>query len=105
MSAGPHSQYSRGGFMRDLSAETFRQHLLEKYPLPARSRARLENTANSSLTRPLRELWEATDLSAGEFADEVATYFGVLRLSLPQLLASKSCLDGFSHRFLRESTI
>src|ERR1700733_1285936 len=91
--------------MRDLSAETFRQHLLEKYSLPPRARARVEKPANSTLARPLRELWEATDLSAAEFADEVSDYWGVVRLSLPQLLASTPCLDGFSHRFLRESTV
>jgi general secretion pathway protein E len=91
--------------MRDLSAETFRQHLLEKYSLPAKARARFENAANSNLTRPLRELWEATDMSAAEFADEVSDYFGVVRLGLPQLLAATPCLDGFSRRFLRESMI
>src|ERR1700744_1055424 len=91
--------------MRDLSADTFRQHLLDKYSLPARARARVQNPANSTLTRPLRELWEATDLSAAEFADEVSNYFGVVRLGLPQLLAATPCLDGFSRRFLRESTI
>src|SRR6266436_7633608 len=91
--------------MRDLSAETFRQHLLEKYSLPPKARARVESSANSTLARPLRELWEATDLSAAEFADEVSDYWGVVRLSLPQLLASTPCLDGFSRRFLRESTI
>ena len=91
--------------MRDLSAETFRQHLLEKYSLPPKARARVENTAGSTLARPLRELWEATDLSAAEFADEVSDYWGVVRLSLPQLLNSTPCLDGFSRRFLRESTI
>src|SRR5205823_4063821 len=62
-------------------------------------------TSNSTLSRPLRELWEATDLSAAEFADEVSDYWGVVRLSLPQLLAAAPCLDGFSRRFLRESTI
>src|SRR5713101_7731292 len=90
--------------MRDLSAETFRQHLLEKYSLPAKARARVENPANAAL-RPLRELWEATDLSAAEFADEVSNYFGAVRLSLPQLLGATPCLDGFSRRFLRESTV
>jgi general secretion pathway protein E len=91
--------------MRDLSAETFRQHLLEKYSLPPKARARVENSAGSTLARPLRELWEATDLSAAEFADEVSDYWGVARLSLPQLLNATPCLDGFSQRFLRESTI
>src|ERR1700748_2574907 len=91
--------------MRELSAETFRHHLLDKYSLPTRARARVETPANSPLTRPLRELWEATDLSAAEFADEVSNYFGVVRLTLPQLLTTTPCLDGFSRRFLRESTI
>jgi general secretion pathway protein E len=91
--------------MRDLSAETFRQHLIEKYALPRRVHARAEPAANSTLTRPLRELWEASDLSAAEFADEVSDYFGVVRLGLPQLLAATPCLDGFSRRFLRESTV
>jgi general secretion pathway protein E len=53
----------------------------------------------------LRELWEATDLSAAEFADEVSDYFGLARVSFPQLLATTPCMDGFSRRFLRESTI
>src|SRR5215470_7570147 len=91
--------------MRDLSAETFRQHILEKYSLPAKARARVEKSTNAAVTRPLRELWEATDLSAAEFADEVSDYFGAVRLGLPQLLAATPCLEGFSRRFLRESTI
>jgi general secretion pathway protein E len=91
--------------MRDLSAETFLQHFLEKHSLPPRALARVEHPAGSTPTRPLRELWEATDLSAAEFADEVSSYWGVARLNLPQLLAATPCLDGFSRRFLRESTI
>lgn len=91
--------------MRDLSAETFRQHLLEKYSLPPRARARADRPAGAALSQPLRELWEATDLSAAEFADEVSDYWGVVRLNLPQLLACTPCLDGFSRRFLRESMI
>ena len=63
--------------MRDLSAETFRQHLLEKYSLPPKARARVENSASSTLARPLRELWEATDLSAAEFATDLAFINGL----------------------------
>jgi len=91
--------------MRDRSADSFRQHLLEKYSLPPRAHAHVDKSANPALTRPLRELWEATDLSAAEFADEVSDHFGLPRLSLPQLLAATPRLDGFSRRFLRESTI
>jgi general secretion pathway protein E len=89
--------------MTDLSAETFRLHLLEKYALRALPKA--ESQTNSALTRTLRELWESTELSAADFADEVSEYWGVARLGLPQLLSATPCLDGFSRRFLRESTI
>src|SRR3954470_19580098 len=91
--------------MRDLSAEAFQKHLLGKFSLPARARGTAGNGKNSAVARPLREVWEATDLTAAEFADEVSDYWGVVRLSLPQLLAATPCLDGFSRRFLRESTI
>ncbi|MGY3513198.1 GspE/PulE family protein [Bradyrhizobium lupini] len=95
--------------MRDRSADSFRQHLLDKYSLPPRAHAHaqchVDKSANPAITRPLRELWEATDLSAAEFADEVSNHFGLPRLSLPQLLAATPRLDGFSRRFLRESTI
>src|SRR5436305_13433194 len=91
--------------MRDLSAETFRQHPLEKYSLPPKARARVENPANSTLARPLRELWEATDLSAAAFAAAGTDSCGVVRLSLPQLLASTPCLDGSSRRSLRDSAL
>ncbi|MDB5617786.1 ATPase, T2SS/T4P/T4SS family [Tardiphaga sp.] len=88
--------------IRDLSAESFRRHLIQKYSL---SDVHGASTARSAIARPLRELWEATDLSAAEFADEVSEYWGVARLGLPQLLGSTPCLDGFSRRFMRESTI
>uniref|UniRef100_UPI001F2D6926 GspE/PulE family protein n=1 Tax=Bradyrhizobium sp. Oc8 TaxID=2876780 RepID=UPI001F2D6926 len=91
--------------MRDRSADSFRQHLLEKYSLPPRAHVRVERSANTALTRPLREFWEATDLSAAEFADELSDYFALPRMSLPQLLTTTPRLEGFSRRFLRESTI
>src|SRR5690349_16342102 len=91
--------------MRDRSTDSFRQHLLEKYSLPPRARARVETSGTTTVTRPLREFCEATDLPAADFADEVSEYFGLPRLSLPQLLATTPRLEGFSRRFLRESTI
>lgn len=91
--------------MRDRSADSFRQHLLEKHSLPPRAHVRVERSANPALTRPLREFWEATDLSAAEFADELSDYFALPRMSLPQLLTTTPRLEGFSRRFLRESTI
>ena len=58
--------------MRDRSADSFRQHLVEKYALPPRAYARVEKSGNPAFTRLLREFWETTDLSAADFADEVS---------------------------------
>ena len=80
------------------SPEVFRAFLLEKHPALLRSE-------RSPASQSLRELWEASNVPASEFADEVAQYWNIGRLGLPQLLASTPCLDGFSRRFLRESML
>jgi general secretion pathway protein E len=49
--------------------------------------------------------WEATDLSAGDFADEVARRFHLPRIALPDLLAAQSLAKHFSRRFLRETMV
>ena len=91
--------------MRELSSERFAQQLLEKYFVSPQQRAGFTNSATSSLAKPLRDLWESSELSASEFADEVALYWQSPRLSLPQLLGSTALLDRFSRRFLREATV
>jgi general secretion pathway protein E len=53
----------------------------------------------------LRQIWEASDISAHDFADEVAVRYRVPRLSLPQLLGAQALVGRFAHRFLRESAI
>ena len=55
--------------------------------------------------KKLRELWELTDLSANDFADEVARFYDLPRLSLPQLIASSSLTGRFSPRFLRDAAV
>src|SRR6266581_4822012 len=49
--------------------------------------------------------WEATDLSASEFADKVARLFLLPRIALPDLLAAQSLAKRFSRRFLRETMV
>jgi general secretion pathway protein E len=80
------------------STEAFRAFLLEKHSALLRSE-------RSTASQSLRELWEASNVPASEFADDVAQYWKIGRLGLPQLLASTPCLDGFSRRFLRESML
>jgi general secretion pathway protein E len=53
----------------------------------------------------LRDLWEQSELSANDFADEAARFYSLQRVSLPQLLAASSLAAQFSRRFLRESLI
>ena len=55
--------------------------------------------------RSLREIWEASELSAHDLADEVAVHYGLPRLTLPQLLSATALVNRFTHRFLRETAI
>ncbi len=48
---------------------------------------------------------ESSDLSANSFADEVAAFCRLPRVTLPQLLAAASLVTAFSPRFLRETTV
>jgi len=55
--------------------------------------------------RTIRRLWELSDLSANDFADQVAEFFKLSRASLPDLLAAEALVTQFSSRFLREMTV
>jgi general secretion pathway protein E len=48
-------------------------------------------------------LWELTDLSASEFADEAARFYHCERVALQDLLAAPPLIAAFSQRFLRET--
>ena len=53
----------------------------------------------------LRRLWELTELSANDFADEVARFHGIPRIRLAELLAASALVERFSQRFLREMMV
>ncbi|MBC9879628.1 type II/IV secretion system protein [Bradyrhizobium sp. INPA01-394B] len=53
----------------------------------------------------LRKLWEASDLSATEFADELARFFRLPRLAFKDMIAAEPKVQQFSRRFLREMAI
>src|SRR5258708_39873940 len=87
--------------MQGVTSERFGAYLLEKYSLPVAARGQ----PGAPAVKALRELWESTDLPATEFADEVARFFNLQRIGLPELLASEAHVEGFSRRFLRESMV
>ncbi len=84
--------------------DEFAKHLVQKKYVTSEA---LPSSASqeAGAERTLRKLWEASDLSANGFADEVAHFYGMRRLSLPELVAAKSLTDRFSPRFLRETTV
>ena len=58
-----------------------------------------------TLARPLRQVWEASELTAGDFADAVARFYRLPRIALPELMAAPSLVSHFTPRFLREMTV
>jgi general secretion pathway protein E len=82
----------------------FASYLARKYSITGDllSKPTREGTGGE---RKLRELWELTDLSANDFADEVARFYDLPRVSLPQLIAMCSLTERFSRRFLRDAAV
>jgi general secretion pathway protein E len=67
--------------------------------------SRVNSSGDRGADKTLRDLWEMTDLSANDFADEVARFYRLPRVTLPQLLAAPSLAARFSRRFLRETLV
>jgi general secretion pathway protein E len=61
--------------------------------------------SEAPVSKGFRGLSRATRLSPDEFADEVASFFGLQRLSLRDLLQATPLLSSFSERFLRENAV
>jgi general secretion pathway protein E len=84
-------------------AHEFASHLRSKNHLAGEVSLRDGGAAGNE--RTLHKLWELTELSANDFADEVAQFFKVPRVPLPDLLAAEPLVKQFSRRFLREMTV
>jgi len=87
------------------SQEQFARYLSNKRHITEDLNAHPESAAAASAELTLRRLWELTDLSANDFADEVARFYRLRRVALPQLLAASPLTQRFSPRFLRESSV
>jgi general secretion pathway protein E len=74
------------------------------------NRLRDAGAANSGMDRTaghssIRSVFESCDLSATEFADEIAAYYRRPRMTLPELLEAPPLVDRFARRFLREAMV
>jgi general secretion pathway protein E len=83
----------------------FADHLRRKKYLAADLEATVEPSVGHSTGVALNKLWELTDLSASDFADEVAQFHKVPRAPLSELLAAPPLVKQFSRRFLREMMV
>ena len=86
------------------TAQEFADHLRRKNHL-GESGAVPNAGAQPQGERALHKLWSLTDLSANDFADEVAGFFQVPRVTLPDLMTAESLAHQFSQRFLREMLV
>jgi len=87
----------------DLTSE-FASYLRRKNHLAGEANALSLQTQEPD-ERTFRKIWEASDLSANDFADEAAEFFKLPRVGLPDLLAAPALVKHFSARFLREMTV
>jgi general secretion pathway protein E len=78
----------------------FVRHLRDKVVLDS---PEIHPGAKGAKPLSLGTVWESSDLSADEFADEVAAFFRYPRISLPNLTTAPSLCDRFAQRFLRET--
>jgi general secretion pathway protein E len=84
------------GFLKHLNDNVFRNG----------TDAKLSGISKSDGDFPsVRSIWESCDLSASEFADEVAAYYQRPRMSLAELLAAPALGERFARRFLRETMV
>jgi general secretion pathway protein E len=83
----------------------FASHLIANRHIVAEGGVRSLMSESRDGQSALRKLWELTELSAHEFADEVARFYRLQRSELPQLLAGEALVKQFSSRFLREMTV
>src|SRR5437773_6137990 len=65
-------------------------HLARKHSIKSDLLAKSAPADDLAGEARLRELWELTELSAGAFADEVASFFELRRMSLPEILTAPS---------------
>ena len=91
-------------FIED-AATDFARHLLGKNLIGAELARGNTGSSQSPAKLTLRQLWEASDISAHDFAEEVAAFYRLRRMNLPQLIGANSLTQRFSQRFLREAAM
>ena len=102
-------QHTRSSFAEISAAgaglDPFAATLLVKGHISRDKLSALEQAALGGGRVSVRQLWEASELSANEFADETALHFGLQRVSRAELADALPLTDRFAQRYLRETQI
>jgi general secretion pathway protein E len=85
--------------------EQFARYLLDNKTVAGHLISKFDASDGRGTDAKLRDLWEASELSANDFADELARFHALRRVTLPQMMAATSLAGRFSRRFLRETAI
>jgi general secretion pathway protein E len=91
--------------MISVAVDDFAKYLATKNCLLPEAQFGSPSSSPADAERSLRKLWESTELTATGFADEVARFYGLRRLALPQLVSASPLIERFSPRFLRDSSV
>src|SRR5208337_3067748 len=83
----------------------FADHLLARGLFDQTELAETSSADSLDSGSTLRRLWKTTDLSSHEFANEVAAFFNLRKLTLMELADLRSLADRFTPRFLREASL
>jgi len=85
--------------------DEFVKYLGERHFNAAALLSKLTSMPRRGGENTMRDLWEASDLSANDFAEEVARFYRLPRIGLAQLIAAPTLAGKFSRRFLRETLV
>ena len=85
--------------------QDFYDYLSKRHLLAGKGGERFNAAEAYRLGKPLQKLWQLTEASASEFADEIARFFGLPRIGLAELMAAAPRTEKFSARFLKESSV
>src|SRR2546421_1924217 len=85
--------------------DEFVKYLGERHFNAAALLSKLNSASRRTGEKTLRDLWEASDLSANDFAEEVANFYRLPHIGLPQMFAAATLAAKFSRRFLRETLV
>jgi general secretion pathway protein E len=86
-------------------AAEFSVYLQERTLLDQTKTNSVPSGYSADSTHSLKKLWKSTDLSSHEFANEVAAFFDLRKLTLLELTEMRSLAHRFAPRFLREASI